>query len=211
MALYIASELLIPAAASWYVKREIKKRYPSVTDISVSVRSFPAFLLLFKKYSHLKLTARRITLEEVTFDQIELASSRFPDATFEAVIGQSEINRFFTLSSSYLENPGIIIEQDRLRVSGGVDVGFGTIDAVATGTLDARGGREVYFQPRTINVEGLSMPSTGVGLVRGVMGGRPLFTVRQDLPFTISEIAAEQGKLKIRGNVDLEKALKVSL
>jgi len=39
--LWVASELIIPRVAESYAKREIKKKYPEVKNLSVSIKAFP--------------------------------------------------------------------------------------------------------------------------------------------------------------------------
>jgi hypothetical protein len=48
-------------------------------------------------------------------------------------------------------------------------------------------------------------------MVRQVMNQNPVFAVREDLPYVITGITAEQGKLMISGSVNLEQALNIHL
>lgn len=211
LVLVIASEIAIPIAGSWYLEREIKKRYPEAGSVSVSVRAFPAFRLLFKQYGSLKVEVEGITLKGVNFESIRLTSSRYPDALYEAFISQDEINRFFSIESSYLGDARIAVRNDNIQVIGKFDTGFGVFDVTATGTLSAANGREVYFRPQAVEASGINLPSEIVNQVKDAVGGTPIFLVRQDLPFTISSISAQQGKLKISGDVDLEQALNINI
>jgi hypothetical protein len=208
LVLYIVSELVIPLGADWYIKREIKKKYPEANDLSVSVRAFPALKLFSKKYSRLSIEAGRIKLEGINFDSIKLFSSTYPSGTFDAVIGQDEINNFFSVAGSYLENPQVTIRDSEILVAGRVDLGFGPVNVRGTGTLVPQKGRDVFLVPDDITVEGTSLSGEMTAAVRRYMSDNPIFTVRKDLPFTISAIKAGQGKLTISGDVDIEKALK---
>ncbi|MBK5093459.1 MAG: DUF2993 domain-containing protein [Actinobacteria bacterium] len=208
LALYIAGELLIPVGASWYIEREIKKRCPDATDVSVSVRAFPAFKLFSKKYSKLTIEAKEIKLEGIDFDSIKLSSSAYPSGTFDAVIGQGEINDFFSVADSYLENPQVTIQDSEILVTGTLDLGFGPLNVSGTGTLVSRNGREVFIVPDNITVGGGSVPGEYEAAVRQYISDSPIFTVREDLPFTITAIKAGHGKLTITGDVDIEEALK---
>jgi hypothetical protein len=206
--LYIASEIIIPIGASWYIRREIQKRYPEAADVSVSVRAFPAFMLLARKYSSLTIEARRIKLNGINFDSIKLFSSTYPRGTFNAVIGRDEINNFFSVAGSYLKNPQVTVEDSRLRIKGQVDLGYGPLNASGTGTLVPRNGHDVYLVPDEVTVEGTSLGSQTEGAVREYLRDNPVFIVRSDLPFTITAIRAGNGKLTLIGDVDMEKALK---
>lgn len=209
--LFVASELIVPRVAASYVKREIRKRYPAVTGLSVSVKAFPALRLAFKQYGRLHVKAGNIALQGVDFDSISLDSPGWPGATFEAVIGPGEISRFFSLASSYLQEPEVRLEGDALRITGSVDTGDSNVEVDATGTLRALNGRNVFFEPREVRAGGVRVTSVGLDTVKQVMSGTPIFTVREDLPFSITGITVKGGMLKISGNVNLEKALNIRL
>lgn len=211
LVLWVASELIVPRVAASYVKREILKRYPDATGLSVSVKAFPALRLAFKQYSRLTVKAENITLQSVNFDSIALDSPGWPGATFEAVIGPGEISRFFSLASSYLLEPKVRLEGNALRVTGLINTGYSDIEVDATGTLRALNGRNVYFEPREVRAGGVRVTPEGVSAVKQVMARTPIFTVREDLPFSIIETSVEGGKLKISGSVNLEKALNFKL
>ncbi|MCJ7745801.1 MAG: DUF2993 domain-containing protein [Actinobacteria bacterium] len=208
LVLYVASELLIPVGAAWYIKREIKKRYPEAADVSVSVRAFPAFKLFSRKYSRLTIEAGGIKLEGITFDSIKLSSSTYPSGTFDAVIGQGEISNFFSVAGSYLENPQVTIEDSQIKVTGQVDFGFGPVNVTSTGTLVPRNGQEVFIVSDKITVGGGRVPGEYEAAAKHYISENPIFTVRQDLPFTITAIKAGGGKLTITGDADIEEALK---
>jgi len=208
LVLYTASELLIPIGASWYIKREIKKRYPEAADVSVSVRAFPAFRLFSKKYSGLTIEARGIKLEGINFDSIRLFSSTYPNGTFDAVIGQDEIDNFFSISGSYLGNPRAEIQDSQIKITGQLDLGYGLLNVSGTGILVPQKGRDVFLVPDNVTVEGTSLSGQMTAEVRQYVSENPIFTVRADLPFTITAIKAGNGKLTITGDVDIEEALK---
>ena len=208
LALYVASELLIPVGASWYIEREIKKRYPDATDVSVSVRAFPAFKLFSKKYSKLTIEAKEIELEGIDFDSLKLSSSTYPSGTFDAVIDQGEISDFFPVADSYLENPQVTTQDSEILVTGTVDLGFGPLNVSGTGTLVPQNGREVYIVAHSITVGSGSAQREYEEAVRQYIMENPIFEVREDLPFTITTIKAGHGKLTITGDVDIEEALK---
>lgn len=207
--LWIASELVIPNVAERYVEREIEKRYPDAEEVSVSIRSFPAFTLLFKRYSRLKVGAKGITLEGVHFDSIELESEKWPLARFNATISESEINRVFSPSAPYLKNPRLELGQDTVSISGDVELGTAGFEATASGTLEAVDGRDIYFEPLSIEVPADGLPERVIEEVEEQMEIVPLYVVRDDLPFVVSGIGVERGKLLFEGEVDLEESLKI--
>lgn len=211
LVLFLASELVIPRIAASYVKREIRKHYPTVKDLSVSVRAFPALRLAFKRYSRMTVKAGNITLQGIDFDSITLESPGWPGATFEAVIGQEEIGSFFSLASSYLEDPEVTLEDGALRITGSVDTGESSVEVVATGTLRALNGRNIYFEPLEVRAGGVRVTAAGLEAVRGVMDETPIFTVREDLPFNITGTQVDGGRLELSGSVNLEKALDFKL
>ena len=43
------------------------------------------------------------------------------------------------------------------------------------------------------------------------MASDPVFVIRDNLPFTVTAVAASNDALVVRGQVDMEKALKVKL
>jgi len=158
LVIYITSELLIPVGAAWYIKRKVEKRYPEAADISVSVRAFPALRLFFRKYRRLTIETRGIKLEGINFDSIKMSSSTYPSGTFDALIGQGEISNFFSVAGSYLENPQVTIEDSEILVTGRVDLGFGAVNVIGTGTLVPRNGREVFIVSDNITVGGGRVP-----------------------------------------------------
>jgi len=209
--LWAAIEIAAPLVADAIAKREIQKRYPSATDVSVSIRAFPALKLAFKKYDSLKVQVGNVTLQGVTFDKIVLKSNSWPNGTFVATLGQGEIVKFFSLKNSYIENPQLSIQQNNILVSGMVNVGPFRVNVTSGGALEAVNGKTVYFRPATLDALGVKAPEAAVALVRQVMDQNPVFVVRQDLPYVITGIAAEQGKLVISGSVNLEQALNIHL
>ncbi len=209
--LWAAIEIAAPLIADAIARREIQKRYPSATDVSVSIRAFPALKLAFKKYDSLKVQVGNATLQGVTFDKIALKSNSWPNGTFVATLGQGEIVKFFSMTNSYIENPQLSIQQNNILVSGIVNVGPFTVNVTSGGALEAVNGKTVYFRPATLDVLGVKAPEAAVALVRQVMDQNPVFIVRQDLPYVITGIAAEQGKLVISGSVNLEQALNIHL
>ena len=211
LVLWLATELAAPRIAASYIKREIRKRYPGATELSVSVRAFPAIMLAFKKYGRLTVEAGGVTLQGVGFERIALDSPGWPGATFEAVIGPLEISRFFSLASSYLVDPEVSLVDNALHVKGLVNTGGSTVDIEATGSLRALNGRFVYFAPDEITASGVRVTPDGLSTVRQVMDRSPIFTVREDLPYSITDMSVKNGRLEISGNVNLEKALDFKL
>jgi hypothetical protein len=96
-------------------------------------------------------------------------------------------------------------------VNGQIDIGVAKVTVNSTGRLESVDGKRIFFRPQNVEVMGAKVPGQGVELVRQVMDENPVFTVREDLPYAITKITPEQGKLVIEGTVDLEKALKVHL
>ena len=209
--LWVASELIIPRVTESYVKREIKRKYPTVKTLSVSIKAFPAIKLVFKKYDGLTVKVSGVTLQGVDFDTIVLKSNAWPLGTFDATIGQNEIVRFFSLKNSWLIDPKLSVDQNGILIVGNVDIGPRVVRVTARGTLEAVNGKLVFFRPTDIQVPGIVRQSEALTTVRGVIDSTPVFIVREDLPYRITTIAAEPGKLVISGKVDLEKALHVKL
>lgn len=208
--LWLVSELALPPIASRYVKREIDSRYPEAGDVSVSVSAFPAVKLAFKKYDDLEVEGKLITIEGILFDSIKLRSDGWPGATYRATIGPQEINRFFTSAGSFLLNPEAGIVGDVLYLSGTVQVGSTAADVKATGTLRAD-VQDIFFMPVTIEVSGVTSTQKAIDQVNEAMSRSPVFVIREDVPFTVSEITVRGGKLVVDGTVDLEDALDFEL
>jgi hypothetical protein len=209
--LWGVTEIAGPPIAEAVVKKMIRDRYPQATDPSVSIRAFPALKLAFKDYDKLTIVVNSITLQGVDFDRIELTSYDWPAGSFRGVIRQDEIERFFTLQHSYVIDPKLEIQNDSVVVSGKVSVSGLLVSVKAVGALVPLDGRRIYFEPQSVQVAGVPIPSQGVTLVRQVMKENPVFTVREDLPYTITQIFVEQGKMVIKGNVNMEKALNIQL
>jgi len=76
-----------------------------------------------------------------------------------------------------------------------------------TGTLVPRNGRNVFLVPDNVTVEGVPSSGQTTAAVRQYISDNAIFTVRRDLPFTITAIKARQGRLTITGDTDIEKAL----
>ena len=206
------TEIAGPPIAEAVVKGMIQDRYPQVTDPSVSISAFPALKLAFKKYDKLTIIVNvMITLQGVNFDHIELRSSEWPAGRYRAVIRPEEIQRFFSLKNSYVIDPQLTIQENELSVAGKVNVGNFKVSVNAVGTLEPVDGKKIFFRPQNIQVAGIPLASQGVTLVKQVMEANPVFTVREDLPYTISQIFVEQGRLVLKGNVDMEKALNIKL
>jgi len=210
LVLWLATELLIPPFASKYIKREIDKRYPQAGEVSVSVAAFPAIKLAFKQYDNLEIDAEHMTIEGILFDSIKLSSNGWPDATYRATIGPDEMDRFFSDTGSFLVNPSAEIRGDALFLSGGVQVGSVVADVTATGTL-RMDGQKVFFVPLTIEVSGVKAPQDAIQQVTETMEKYSVFTIREDVPFTVSQILVRDGKLVIDGAVNLEEALDFKL
>jgi hypothetical protein len=209
--LWVAVEIAAPRIADSIAANQIRKRYPQATEVSVSIRAFPALKLAFKKYDMLTVRASGVTLQGVLFDNIVLKSTLWPTGTFRATLGQGEIARFFSTRHSYISNLQLTLTPGGTTATGMVDLGTLSVAVSATGTLESVDGKSVFFRPQDVQVSGISMPEAGVASVRRVMEQQPVFSVREDLPYTITKILAEQGKLVILGNVNLEKALNIKL
>jgi len=208
---WIASEIAIPRIADSIIKNEIQKRYPQAQDVSVSVSAFPAIRLAFKDYSNLTVKVSNITLEGVAFDSIELDSKKWPLGTFDATVGPDAILQFFSSTHSYILRPTLDLSGDQVRVSGQMNLGFATVGITAVGALEPRGGKQVYFNPSSISVAGIQSTGAALTVIKQIMASNPVFTIREDLPFTVTAVTVSGGKLVVKGDVDLEKALKVKL
>jgi len=211
LVLWVATELAGPPIAEGIVRGMIEDRYPQVTDPYVSISAFPALKLAFKKYDRLTVDVDTITLQGVSFDRVELNSDEWPFGRFKGVIRADEIERFFSLKHSYVVDPQLVIEGDQLSVTGRVQVGGMMVSVSAGGILEPVDGSTVFFQPRDIRAAGIPLAQRTVDQVQLVMQQNPVFAVREDLPYTISRISIERGKMVITGNVDMEKALNISL
>jgi hypothetical protein len=209
--LWVASEIAVPRIAASYARNEILERYPDAKDVTVKVKAFPALKLAFKEYDDLEVKVDGVALQQVNFDRVVLESKDWPDGTFEATIGQDEIERFFSLKHSYVTDPQMTITGDAIDVSGKVDIGLAVVEVESRGQLEPVDGKKVFFRPQEIQVSGIRMPEYGVELVRQIMTENPVFVVRDDLPYSISGIAARDGKLVLEGEVDIERALNVQL
>lgn len=211
LVLWGASEIAIPRIASWYIEKEIKKEYPQATDVSVSVKAFPALKLAFKKYSRLDVRIGNVTLEGVDFVSIDMLSSAWPMGAFTAVINQDELNKFFDPANPDIGDLRLEFATNVVRAHFSVEIGPSTVDAVATGALSARNGRDVYFVPDSIKVEDFDVPESATSIISRYMNSYPVFSVREDLPFTINELKPGAGTLSVMGTVNLEKALNVKV
>jgi hypothetical protein len=211
LVLWIASEIAIPRVASSIVKNEIKKRYPQAQDVSVSISAFPALRLAFKDYSTLEVKLSSVTLEGITFDSIVLNSNKWPAGTFDATVTPGEIMRFFSSTHSFILHPALSLSGDQVEVSGAMNIGFTTASVTATGNLEPRGGKQVFFNPTSISIAGVASTSSAQALVRQVMETNPVFVIREDLPFTVTAVTVSGGRLDVKGSVDLEKALNIKL
>ncbi len=209
--LWIASEIIIPPIAAGYAKREIQKRYPDATGVVVSVKAFPALKLAFRKYDRLNIRVGSVLLQGVQFTTIDLRSTGWPLGDFRAVIGQDELARFFSLKHSYVIEPVMTITPSGINVAGKVDVGIGRVTVDSIGGLECPDGRRIFFRPAEVRVSGTSLPEQAVALVRQVMDRDPVFVVREDLPYTISSVKTDEGRVVLSGGVDLEKALNIHL
>ena len=211
LGLWVVSELSIPGVAKSYANREIKKKYPEATNVSVSIKAFPAIKLAFKKYDSLTMKVNGVTLQGVDFDTIVFKSNAWPQGTFRATIGRNEIIRLFLLKNSWVIDPKLSVEQNGILIAGSVDIGPRVVGISTRGTFEAVGGKRVFFRPGDIKVSDVIKQSEALSRVRQVMEATPIFLARDELPYTITSIAAEPGKLVILGKVDLEKALHVKL
>jgi hypothetical protein len=212
LVLWIASEIAIPLIADNYIKGEITKKYPEAKDVSVSVSAFPALRLAFKDYSSLTVKVNGITLEGINFDRIVLRSKKWPDGTFAATVLPGEVMRFFSSTHSYVLSPSLAISNGQIQVSGRMNLGYATVNITATGKLVARGeGKQVYFVPTDIAITGVSNTVRATQVIRDIMAGNPVFTIREDLPFTVTAVTAVNNRITVRGDVDLSKALNITL
>jgi len=209
--LWAITEIAGPPIAEAVVKGMIQDRYPQATDPSVSISAFPALKLAFRKYDKLTVIVNVITLQGVNFDRIELRSSEWPAGRYRAVIRPEEIQRFFSLKNSYVIDPQLTIQQNELSVAGKVSVGNFKVSVNAIGTLEPVDGKKIFFRPQAIQVAGIPLANQGVAQVQKIMQENPAFTVREDLPYTISQIFVEQGKIVLKGAVNMEKALNIKL
>ena len=208
--LFVASEIAIPLAADAYIKGKLKEKYPSATDISVSVGAFPEFMLAFKKYSHLDVEAGSITIENINLNSMRLTSKAWPMARCEAFVKQDEINRVFAPKSGLLMNPAVTLDPNTLRVSGQLRT-TRLLDVEAVGTARVRNGRYVYFDAAGVSSPQKQLTAAEKTSVINAISQNPIFLIRENLPFTITSITVEDGLLHITGAADMEKVLNIHL
>ncbi len=211
LALWIASEIVVPRVASSYVENKIRSKYPEAESVSVSISAFPAARLAFKNYSKLTVKVRGVTLEDINFHSIALKSRKWPEGTFAATVLPAEMMRFFSATHSYVQQPALSLEGDAIKVTGRIDVGYATVDVVATGNLESRQGKQIFFVPDNVATGGVVNKAKAEAAVRETMAAGPVFVVRSDLPFDVTSIAAAGGRLRVAGTVDLSRALNVKL
>ena len=211
LVLWVASEIVIPRVASSYVENRIRKKYPEATSVSVSMSAFPAVRMAFRDYSNLTVKVRGVTLEDISFDAIVLESRKWPRGTFAATVLPSEMMRFFSATHSYVRQPALSLDGDAIKVTGRIDVGYATVDVVATGNLESRRGKQIFFVPDNVATEGVNNKAKAEAAVRDTMAASPVFVVRSDLPFDVTTITAGGGRLKVVGTVDLSRALNIKL
>ena len=209
--LWAASEIAIPKIASTYITNKVKNKYPQARDVSASVSAFPAIKLAFKDYSSLTVKVSGITIEGVTFKTIQLKSSKWPAGSYTAVVTPDEIMRFFSTTHSYVLQPSLSLSGGKIQVSGEMNLGYAVAGIKATGNLAPKAGKQVFFEPAEITVTGMKSTTQAQNVIRQIMASDPVFVIRENLPFTVTGIAATSGAIVVKGNVDLEKALKVKL
>ena len=69
----------------------------------------------------------------------------------------------------------------------------------------------MFFDPADITVTGIRSTAQAQSVIRQIMASDPVFVIRDNLPFTVTAVAASNDALVVRGQVDMEKALKVKL
>jgi len=209
--LWVASEIAIPKIASTYITNKVKNKYPQARDVSASVSAFPAIRLAFKDYSSLTVKVSDITIEGVTFKTIQLKSSKWPAGSYSAVVTPDETMRFFSTTHSFVLEPSLSLSGGKIQVSGKMNLGYAVAGITATGNLAPKAGKQVFFEPAEITVTGMKSTTQAQNVIRQIMASDPVFVIRENLPFTVTGIAATSGAIVVKGNVDLEKALKVKL
>lgn len=208
--LFVASEIAIPLVADAYIKNKLKEKYPTATDVSVSVSAFPEFMLAFKKYSHLEVSASSITIENVNLDRVKLTSRSWPMAQCEGWVRQGELNRVFDPKSGALLDPLITLAPDTVHVSGRLKT-LRLIDVEAVGKLRVTDGRYVYFDATEVGSPQRQLSASDKATVISLISQNPIFVIREDLPFTITTITVQDGLMHVTGVADMEKALNIHL
>ncbi|HEY5494033.1 MAG TPA: hypothetical protein VIK15_05515 [Candidatus Anoxymicrobiaceae bacterium] len=209
--LWVASEIAIPKIASTYITNKVKNKYPQARDVSASVSAFPAIRLAFKDYSSLTVKVSDITIEGVTFKTIQLKSSKWPAGSYSAVVTPDETMRFFSTTHSFVLEPSLSLSGGKIQVSGKMNLGYAVAGITATGNLAPKAGKQVFFEPAEITVTGIKSTAQAQNVIRQIMASNPVFVIREGLPFTVTSIVATSGAIVVKGDVDLEKALKVKL
>ena len=209
--LWVASEIALPKIASTYITNKVKNKYPQAKDVSATVSAFPAIRLAFKDYSSLTVKVSGITIEGVTFKTIQLKSRKWPAGSYTAVVTPDETMRFFSTTHSFILDPSLSLSVGKIQVSGMMNLGYAVAGIKATGNLTPKTGKQVFFEPAEIAVTGIRSTAQAHNLIRQIMASDPVFVIRDDLPFTVTSIVATNGAIVVKGNVDLEKALKVKL
>jgi len=208
---WVASEIAIPKIASSYIASKVKNKYPQAKNVSATVSAFPAIRLAFKDYSSLDIKVSGITIDNINFKTIQLKSNKWPDGTFTAVVTPNEIMRFFSTTHSYVLNPALSLSNGKIQVRGQMNLGYAVAGITATGNLTPKAGKQVFFDPADITVTGIKSTAQAQSVIRQIMASDPVFVIRDDLPFTVATVAASNDALVVKGQVDMEKALKVKL
>ncbi len=204
------SEIIVPMFAVRYVREAISNKYPGIENIVISVRAFPALKLAFRKYDKLKIHLDGAKLEGFTFSILELESTRWPYGGFTAVLSEEEINRFFTVESTKLKEGKVALKGNRSYFVGKVRTSVGYTRVTASGKLEPREGRFIFFIPENIEMGSVQLGQEWTSSVKGAFEEAPVYVVRKDLPYRISTIQISEDKLEISGTVGLDKILTLS-
>lgn len=208
--LWGSSEIIIPMFAVRYIREKISNKYPGIENIVVTIRAFPALKLAFQKYDTLKIHLDGAKLEGFTFSILDLESNGWPSGGFTAVLSEDEINRFFTVESSKLKEGKVSLEDNRSYFKGKAKTSLGYAIVTASGSLEPRDGRFIFFIPEKIEVGSLPLGEEWTASIKGAFEEAPIYVVRKDLPYRISTIRISGGNLKISGTVELDKILSLS-
>ena len=79
-----------------------------------------------------------------------------------------------------------------------MNLGYAVAGITATGSLMPRKVRKCFSIRQTITVTGIKSTGQAVDVIRTVMTSDPVFVIRDDLPFTVTTVAASNDALVVK-------------
>lgn len=208
--LLVIGQIAAPRIAASYVEREIKKRYPDCGKVDVSVKAFPFLKLLFSEYDELVIKSSGITVEEVKFDKVSMESNSGKVASYDAWVTQQEIFKVFSTTNSYLSNPTLDMEKGFINVYGTVIDSSPQVNVHLKGTLKVVDATQIFLDPVLIEVESPYDIPAIANQIEERANTTPVFNLKENLDFSVTEIDFAAGMMHIKGYVDLDRILNKS-